>query len=177
MQEANVSFLSAPLMIKKKPLWMTGKVLRSVKTKHKLWKKWKECNDDTAYDKYRKPANKASKGVKMAKREFERKIWKNIKKDSKSFYAYTRSKSRVKNSVGPLIGVNGSLASTDEEMGDLLNAFFASVFTQENIDYIPAVKQQYQGEENGKLCSFSMTPDMVKSKLQKLKMNKPLVLT
>jgi len=38
--------------------------------------------------------------------------------------------------------------------------------------HFPAVKQQYQGEENGKLCSFSMTPDMAKSKLQKLKMNK-----
>ena len=34
------------------------------------------------------------------------------------------------------------------------------------------MKQQYQGEENGKLCSFSITSDMAKSKLQKLKMNK-----
>jgi len=46
---------------------------------HKLWKKWKECNDDTAYDKYRKQANKASKAVKWAKREFERKIGKTSK--------------------------------------------------------------------------------------------------
>jgi len=67
---------------------------------------------------------------------------------------------------------SGSLASTDKEMGDLLNAFFVSVFSKENIDHFPAVKQQYQGEENGKLYSFSITSDMVKSKLQKLKMNK-----
>jgi len=67
---------------------------------------------------------------------------------------------------------NGSLASTNKEMGDLLIAFFASVFTRENIDHFPAVKQQYQGEENGKLFSFSITSDVVKSNLQKLKMNK-----
>jgi len=38
-----------------------------------------ECNDDTAYDQYRKQANKASKAVKRAKREFERKIGKTSK--------------------------------------------------------------------------------------------------
>ena len=67
---------------------------------------------------------------------------------------------------------NGSLASTNKEMGDLLIAFFASVFTRENIDHFLAVKQQYEGEENGKLFSFSITSDVVKSNLQKLKMNK-----
>ena len=35
-----------------------------------------ECNDDTAYDQYRKQASKA---VKRAKREFERKIGKTSK--------------------------------------------------------------------------------------------------
>jgi len=35
---------------------------------------------DTAYDKYRKQANKASKAVKWAKREFRRKIGKTSKK-------------------------------------------------------------------------------------------------
>jgi len=59
----------------------------------------------------------------VGKKRVQKKDRKNVKKDSKSFYAYTRSKSTVKNSVGPLMGDNGSLAGTDKEMGDLLNAF------------------------------------------------------
>ena len=61
---------------------MTGKVLRNVKKKHKLWKRLKEHNDDTDYSKYKKQANKASKLVRMAKKEFEKKKANNIKKDS-----------------------------------------------------------------------------------------------
>jgi len=72
---------------------MTRNVLRKVKRKHNLWKKWKESNTEIAYLKYKRQANKASKAVRLAKKEFERQIAKNIKKDSKSFFAYARSKS------------------------------------------------------------------------------------
>ena len=174
MQDAIKRFvpLSTDSCKKKKPLWMTRDVLRNIKRKHKLWKKWRQGNDDIAYTQYRKQANKASKVVKLAKRAFEKKIAKNIKNDSKSFYSYARSKSRVKTSVGPLIGENGSLASTDKDMANMLNEFFASVFTKENMDEFPTVKQCFRGSENEKLHTYSVTPDMVKSKLLKLKMNK-----
>jgi len=58
---------------------MTGKVLRTVKKKHKPWKKWRECNVDSVKLQYKKQANKASKAVRMAKRDFERKIAKILK--------------------------------------------------------------------------------------------------
>ena len=68
----------------------------------------------------------------MGKKRVQKKDRKNVKKDSKSFYAYTRSKSTVKNSVGPLMGDNGSLAGTDKRDGRSTECFFASVFTKEN---------------------------------------------
>jgi len=72
---------------------MTRNVLRNIKRKGKLWKKgWRQSKDDTAYLEYRKQASKARKVVKLAKRAFEKKIARNIKIDSKSFYSYTRSK-------------------------------------------------------------------------------------
>jgi len=43
-------------------------------------------SDDTLNDKYKKQANKASKAVRLAKRDFERKLAKNIKKDSQNFF-------------------------------------------------------------------------------------------
>ena len=62
--------------------------------------------------------------------------------------------------------------SDDKQMGDLLNVFFASVFTNENTTYLPSVKQCFHEDDNEKLGNFTIAPDMVKSKLSKLKMNK-----
>jgi len=43
-----------------------GSVLRTVKKKHKLWKKWRETTDANRELKYKKQVNKASKAVKLA---------------------------------------------------------------------------------------------------------------
>ena len=72
MQEAIRLFVpvSTKQNARGKPLWMTGKVLRSVKKKHRLSLKWKQHDDDSELLKYRRQANKASKVVKLAKKEF-----------------------------------------------------------------------------------------------------------
>ena len=174
MQEAIKQFvpISGKVSRKKKPLWMTGRVLRTVKRKHMLWKKWKYSNSDDRYSEYKRQCNMASKSVRLAKRNFEKSIASNIKKDAKSFYAYVKSKSHVKESVGPLKDDTGSLVCTERDMGNLLNTFFASVFTNETMDSLPSVKQTFHGTDNERLCSFSITSEMVANKLAGLKMNK-----
>jgi len=157
---------------KKKPLWLTQKVLRCIKSKHKLWRKWKNHDDYMDHLAYKKQANKARKAVRLAKKEFERKIAQNIKNDSKSFYTYTKSKSKSKPSIGPLIDSNEQLVCTDKEMSDLLNTYFASVFTNENLEQLPAVKQYFNKPDQEKLCRYTITAEIVKKKLSQLKMNK-----
>ena len=103
---------------------MTSKVLRNVRRKYHLWKKWKEYSDDATNIEYKKQVNKASKMVRIAKRDFEKKIAKNIKKDSKSFFKYVRSKTRVKSTIGPLTDDTGHSVNDDKGMGELLNSFF-----------------------------------------------------
>jgi len=58
---------------------MTGKVLRTDKKKTQTLEEMEECNVDSVKLQYKKQANKASKAVRMAKRDFERKIAKSIK--------------------------------------------------------------------------------------------------
>jgi len=55
MQEAITRFVPHRIVTSKSknPLWMSGKVLRNVKKKHKLWKKWKERSDDNLKIKYK----------------------------------------------------------------------------------------------------------------------------
>jgi len=75
----------------KKKLWMSYKALKYVKRKHKVFKKYK----DTKHLACRSVANKASKELKKAKFNFEKKLADNIKNDSKSFYAYVRGGSKA----------------------------------------------------------------------------------
>jgi len=57
-------------------------------------------------------------------------------------------------------------------MGNLLNIFFASVFTNEMTDSLPSVMQPFRGTDNEILSSFKITTEMVRNKLASLKMNK-----
>ena len=61
-----------------------------------------------------------------------------IKNDSKSLFAYSRSRTRNKVHVGPVYGNSGSMTASDFEMvNSSFNGHFASVFTTEDISSIP----------------------------------------
>ena len=55
-----------------------------------------------------------------------------IREDPKSFYAYIRSKQKVKEKVGPIKDEQGRIISTEKETVETLNKFFHKVFTREN---------------------------------------------
>jgi len=88
---------------------------------------------------YKIAQRKAVKEYKDAKKQFESKLARDIKTNPKSFYAYVRLKSKIKDSVGPLKNSTGQLVSEKEGMCNLLNEYFGSVFTSENsVNELPA---------------------------------------
>jgi len=60
----------------------------------------------------------------------------NIKRDSESFYAYARSKSKCKVQVVSLIDSHGRQISYDKNVVTHLNGCFSSVFTKEDLTNI-----------------------------------------
>jgi len=69
-----------------------------------------------------------------------------VKNDSKSFYSYVRSKQRSKVRVGPLKDTSDKIISDNKEAANLLNEYFASVFTVENVNNVPNTTQFLRGE-------------------------------
>ena len=61
----------------------------------------------------------------------------NIKNDSKSCYAYVRSKQKVRDQVGPVENNRGNIMSDEFQMAEVLNEYFSSVFTTEDISSLP----------------------------------------
>jgi len=55
-----------------------------------------------------------------------------IKHDKKSFYAYVRSKTKFKATVGPLSNSSGQLYTQNVDMAEEFNKYFASVYTKED---------------------------------------------
>jgi len=52
-----------------------------------------------------------------------------LRNNKKSFFKYISSKWKTRDNVGPLLNEAGVLVTEDAEKEELLNAFFASVFS------------------------------------------------
>ena len=70
--------------------------------KKHMWRVYKHTGKVTDYDAYKEALNAATNEVRKSKINFENKLAQHIKSDSKSLYAYVRSKQNVRDRVGPL---------------------------------------------------------------------------
>ncbi|KFZ51818.1 hypothetical protein N338_12594, partial [Podiceps cristatus] len=98
--------------------------LREKKGKYKLWKQgcvaWKE---------YRDAVRNCRDGIWKVKAQMELNLARDVKNNKKGSYRYTGQKSQAKESVPPLVNEKGELAVIDVEKAEVLNEFFASVFS------------------------------------------------
>jgi len=85
---------------------------------------------------------------------------KRVKEDSKSFYAYARSRSKSKVNVGSLTDSSNELISEPKVKVEILNDFFAHVFTVEKETDIPLL-DTFLGD---KLVNFKVDTGIIKSK-------------
>ena len=62
---------------------------------------WRICRNagNIDYNNYKEALNLATAEMRKSKRSFEQKFANDIKKDSKSFYAYVRSKQKIRDKV------------------------------------------------------------------------------
>jgi len=114
-------------------MWMTKRTLKLIKHKRKAYLKYRD-NKNLACIQANK---KAVRKVKVTKRNFEELLAQNIKEDSKSFYAYVRSKGKSNTKPGPLVDTHGQVMDADEKAAKEFNSYFVSVFTTEDIANVP----------------------------------------
>ena len=91
-----------------------------------MWRVYKHTGKDKDYDAYKEALNAATNEVRKSKLHFEYKLAQNIKLDSKSFYAYLRSKQNVRDKVGPLEDNVGNIITQGFLIAEELNLQFSS---------------------------------------------------
>ena len=106
---------------------MSKDAFGKIRYKQNMWRVHKHTGKDTDYDAYKEALNAATNEVRKFKRNFEQKLAQHIKSDSKSFYAYVRSKQNVRDKVGPLKDNAGNIITQGFVMAEELNMHFSSV--------------------------------------------------
>ena len=90
----------------------------------------------------------------------------NIKNYSKSFYAYARSKQKVGDKVRPLDNNSGSIISDAFQMTKVLNEYFSSVFTTEDIIQLPVPVTKFEVDKSDDLGQLFVTPEIISKKIK-----------
>ena len=73
-----------------KPPWWSKQMLRIVKRKYNLYKRYNSSGQDRDYSAYVKQRNETNAKIRQAQKNYEEKLINNFKKEPKKFYRYPR---------------------------------------------------------------------------------------
>jgi len=147
-------------------------LVRALRRKRKLWRKAQSSNEESCRVELKVSEKNLIRKSRQAKRNLEKSIAQNSKKNPKLYYQYVRSVLKTKAVVGPLVDAEGYEVDEDSRTADLLNTYFSSVFTIEDAGVIPVPDQVFVGEESDKLDSVSITRREICEKIDGLDRNK-----
>jgi len=154
-----------------KPIWMTPKAFKRIKKKYRLYRRYLSTKQGADYTKYIKERNECNKLLKKERKKYEKLIAKNCKMNVKGFWKYVKENTKSNSGVSSLKNDQGNIIVNDAEKAEVLNSFFASVFTNENLDNIPDLPPG-SWSEGITLSDILITNLAVENKLKSLDSNK-----
>ncbi|KAK4806136.1 hypothetical protein QYF61_001059 [Mycteria americana] len=123
LRRANFKMLRAQLRGMPWEASMEGKGA-SKKEAYRLWK-----GSQIPIEDYKNLARACRDAVRKAKAQLELKMARDVKNNKKGFFRYMSSKQKHREDIGPLLNRAGKLGSNNADKAEVLNTFFASVFT------------------------------------------------
>ena len=148
-----------------RPGWLNQNIAREIRRKKKLWRAAKQ---GVEVEKYKEAEKKVRNMIRNAKRNFEKKLAGGGEdgQSKRQFFSYVKMKTKSRAGVGPLRDETGRTVSGDKEMSELLNAFFASVFTREDTCRIPSPKEERMDRP---VLTARITAEKVRKKVKRLR--------
>ena len=139
------------------------------KAKHKAWNRYHFTRQTFDYQIYSKARNHCTSLVRKAKLSFEENLAYSISTNPKKFWNYVNQNLRVKPGIPMLQQRDGSFTDNDNDVANLLNDYFCSVFTSEDLSTIPTLPPR---NFKSTLSDIQLTPDDVLLQLQRLQPHK-----
>ena len=107
----------------RKPIWMDKVAFRSCQRRNKIRRINRQSKTAESLANYLSSVEIAKNEKKRSRLDFERKLGYNIKTDSKSLYAYVRSKSRSKDSACSMLDSTDNLNHTRLHQHSMTNSY------------------------------------------------------
>lgn len=100
-----------------------------------------------AWEEYRDAIQMCRDRLRKAKTHMQLKLARDVKNNKKWFYRHADQKRKARESVLPLIHEKGELATMGMEKTEVLNKFFASVFTSSQASHVSHIPEPLDGVE------------------------------
>ncbi|GAB0209035.1 mitochondrial enolase superfamily member 1 [Grus japonensis] len=153
----------------KRPPQMDKELLGKVKQRKEAFRGWKQ--GQVAWEEYRETVRAVRDQVRKAKALTELNLARDVKDNKKSFYRYVSDKRRTRENVGPLWNERGDLVTQDMGKAEVLNDFFASVFTGKCLSHTAQVTE---GRDWENAEPPTVGEDQVREYLRNLKVRKSM---
>ena len=149
----------------RKNIYMSSQALKLKKQKNEMWDKYMHNQDPIDLARFRVCRNRLRSLTRKLRQDFEYGLVNDIKDNPRAFWKYSNSRLKTKPGIGDLRSPSGELECTDKGKADILNTFFAGVFTQEELSSMPVLSERITGQE---VSELEVTPDNIRSKLASL---------
>ena len=150
------------------PKWFNKEMAKQIVKKRRAWNKWKRTKSGVDKNEYKKMEKSVKRMIKNKKNGLERKIAKESKTNPKAYYSYINSSKKVRSKIGPLKSDEGEMIADPKRQADILNDFYASVFTQSTVN-APGKERIKEGIKE--TDDVDVSEECIKNVIQGLKEN------
>lgn len=148
-----------------RPVWLTDEIMRLIRLKRRRWRVFKQQKTAESEQEYRRVEKDVAKKIRNGKRRMERELAQGQDRNRRNFARYVKSKTKSRAAVGPLKSADGQMVESDRDMADLLNGFFKSVFTKEDLSSLPVLNKETEVQ----LDKIAITEASVRKKIKELR--------
>ena len=149
----------------RKNIYMTSHALKLKKRKLQLWLRYVHTHDTLDLSRYKTCRNKLRSLTRKLRQRFENQLVGSLKDNPKAFWRYTNTRLRTRPKIGDLRNSAGDIEHHDSAKATILNSFFGSVFTHEEVADMPTLSLERAPPEIG---DIDISPSEIEEKLLKL---------
>ncbi|KAF2355360.1 Reverse transcriptase domain [Trinorchestia longiramus] len=121
------------------PPWFSQEIKRLINARQHSYRRLKRYQTEPHRQEHIHACRAVKRTIKFTKRNKEITVAAQAKTNPKSFYKYVNDRRLKRDTIGPLIDSEGSTQTNNISKAKILNTYFTSVFTYEDLTEIPQI--------------------------------------